>query len=138
MKQLLVLGLLLVVTQPVLAGERVLATYYHEDKYVWDGSRFDPKSLTIAHRTKPMYSWWILKYRTRQVVVQVKDRGPCFNGGPCSKVPSLKARIQKVEVDMTPRVKALLNFPGKAKVELLPYPPLPRPRPVVLQLVGYD
>lgn len=110
-------------------AEVVLATYYHEDKITCTGAAFKPNALAFAHRTAPMWSWWIFVYGKKQIIAQKTDCGPCAEGGPCSKNPAMKAHVQKVQVDMTPAMKRALDFPDKGYVLMVPLPPIPKAKP---------
>ena len=75
----LALGLLAVT--PALAAEHVRASWYgggHErlNMHAADGSRFNPRALTCAHRSLPFGTRLRVTYRGRSVVVRVSDRGP--------------------------------------------------------------
>jgi rare lipoprotein A len=74
----LALGLLAVAPA---SAETVRASWYgggHErlNSRAADGSRFNPRGLTCAHRSLPFGTRLRIAYRGRSVVVRVTDRGP--------------------------------------------------------------
>lgn len=92
----------------------VVASMYHEDKYIATGARFDPTKLAAAHKTLPLGTRLTLKRGHRSVVVIINDRGPYVRGRT---------------LDLTPAAnKALLCY-GMCRVRVESWPPLPKPRP---------
>ena len=75
----LALGLLAVA--PAVAAEHVRASWYGGsgeklNAHAADGSRFNPRALTAAHRTLPFGSRLRVCRAARCVVVRISDRGP--------------------------------------------------------------
>lgn len=96
------------------------ASVYWEDKFVATGQRFDPMAMSAAHRDLPFGTKLTVCYRGshRCIVVKINDRGP--------------AAWTRREIDLTRGAARALHFPGTGKVDIKPWPPLPRPRPNVL------
>jgi rare lipoprotein A len=60
------------------SAETTLASWYDEDLWNADGSRFNPDGLTAAHRTLPFGTRLQIRNLAtgRSVVVVIRDRGP--------------------------------------------------------------
>jgi rare lipoprotein A len=75
----LALGLMAVA--PAFAAEHVRASWYggggeRLNAHAADGSRFNPRAMTAAHRSLPFGTRLRVTYRGRSVVVRISDRGP--------------------------------------------------------------
>jgi rare lipoprotein A len=80
----LALGLLAVA--PAVAAEHVRASWYGGageklNAHAADGSRFNPRAMTCAHRSLPFGTRLRVAWRGRSVVVRVSDRGPARKTG---------------------------------------------------------
>jgi rare lipoprotein A len=64
--------------QPGARNFTGMASYYWEGSRVADGSRFNPRGMTAAHRTLPFGTrLWVTDLITqRSVMVTINDRGP--------------------------------------------------------------
>ena len=104
---------------PIHAETMVASVYDNSDgkNYrVATGARFDPKSMTAAHKTVPFGTKLIVKYGSNYAEVTIDDRGPFVRGR---------------ELDLTPAVQKALHFPGLGRVRVEAFPPLPKPRPEI-------
>jgi rare lipoprotein A len=89
-----------VAIQQAVAGENKprgfsgMAAYYSQSSRVASGGRFDPTSLTAAHRTLPFGTRVrVTDPKTgRSVIVTVNDRGP-FNKGRVIDVSLAAAKV---------------------------------------------
>jgi rare lipoprotein A len=75
------LALGLFAAAPAVAAEHVRASWYgggfeRLNAHAADGSRFNPRAMTAAHRSLPFGTRLRVTYRGREVVVRVSDRGP--------------------------------------------------------------
>lgn len=113
----LAIALLLLACGAAEAGSSlVIASMYHEDRFVATGARFDPTKMAAAHKTLPFGTWLTIKHGRRSAVIVINDRGPYVRGRT---------------LDLTPAAnKALLCY-GMCRVKMESWPPLPKPRPVI-------
>lgn len=81
------------------------------------GERFRASIYAIAHRTLPLKSCVKVRYRKRETIAVVNDRGPCLSPQCRAKAP---ARIRMRIADLTPALASYLRFPGLGKIELEP------------------
>ena len=93
----------------------MVASTYWEDTYTSTGARFNPAGLTAAHKTLPIGTKLTVRYGRRAIVVTVNDRGPFIRGR---------------DIDLARGAAKALRFPGLGRIQVEPYPPLPKPRPV--------
>jgi rare lipoprotein A len=96
------------------SADAEIASVYYEGPRVATGARFDPKALTVAHRTLPFGTRLILRHGGSRCEVRVNDRGPFVRGR---------------QFDLTPAVAKALRLGGLGRVVVEPFPPLPRERP---------
>ena len=52
------------------------ASWYNKGHTTANGEKFDPKGLTVAHRTLPFGTKLDLCYNEKKITVRVNDRGP--------------------------------------------------------------
>ena len=121
------ISILLIVLVTIFVLGLLLATYasarpaqasvYWEDYYICTGQRFNPDGITAAHRTLPLGTKLTISYRPsrRVIVVEINDRGP--------------AEWTHREIDLSRGAAKALRFPGTGRVDVQPWPPLPKPRP---------
>lgn len=80
------------------------------------GAAFDANGMAAAHRTLPFGTIVTLKHYRRTLNVKINDRGPFVRGRT---------------FDLTPAANKYLQCGGLCRVEIIPYPPLPKPRPAI-------
>lgn len=95
---------------------------YDEDRYVATGHRYNPDGITAAHRTLPFGTRLLVKYGRRVIELIINDRGP--------------AAWTHREIDLSRGAARALRFPGTGRVRIEPWPPLPRPRPLLTTVIG--
>lgn len=79
------------------------------------GEPYDGSIMAIAHRTRPLKSCVVVKYRKWTQIAVVNDRGPCLSARCQAMAPkSVRQRI----ADLTPALAKSINFPGLGPVEL--------------------
>ncbi len=74
------------------------------------GEVFNENDFTCAHRTLPFGTFLAVKYKDRQIVVKVNDRGPFIPGR---------------DLDLSKRAAQALGFSGVVRVEIEIVTPLP-------------
>lgn len=52
------------------------ASYYNKGHTTASGEKFDPKGLTVAHKSLPFGTKLDLCYNDKKITVRVNDRGP--------------------------------------------------------------
>lgn len=114
--------MLLLSVSTASAMERGLASVYWENDgsaqshRVATGHRFNPYSLTAAHRTLPFDTIVrVVNLLTKEsVYLKINDRGPCLTPGCKRKRPDLKKRI----IDLTPEGADTIHLAGLGPVIL--------------------
>lgn len=81
------------------------------------GERFKASVLAVAHRTLPLGSHVMVRYRGRTACAVVNDRGPCLSAYCQSHAPK---RVRDRVLDMMPRLASRLGFPGLGRVAFWP------------------
>jgi rare lipoprotein A (peptidoglycan hydrolase) len=116
LKRTLALAALCLSLTPARAGPTgvVVASVYWEGYRVATGEKFDPRGMTVAHKTLPLGTRLFVSYGRNHAEVVVNDRGPYIRGR---------------EIDLALGVAKALHFSGVGKVRVVYWPPLPRARP---------
>lgn len=91
----------------------VLASTYWQDQNVYNGTRFNPYSLTAASRSLVLGSCIMVEYKGTQSKVLINDRGPCFS----KKCQAERPDLLKRELDLSLGTATILKFNGLDKVK---------------------
>lgn len=78
---------------------------YESGRATASGERFQPESLTAAHRTLPFGARLQVSHAGRSIVVRVNDRGPAAWTGRC--------------IDLSQAAARALGFGGLAQVRIV-------------------
>ena len=133
--------------------EKGKASYYADKfkgRHTSNGDRYDPDSLTCAHRTHPFGTYLLVSWPARgsSVIVRVNDRGPFGKGrvvdlskAAAQKLGMVLAGVADVEVQVVSPEPPAPLFPSQQVLEPLasrkvtippvvgPYPPIVNPQP---------
>lgn len=116
---ILAFGLLLTSAQAKEVG--IASVYWENDgsaqsHHIATGARFNPHSMTAAHRTLPFGTIVRVKNLQNNIAAYIKinDRGPCLTPRCQRTMPHLKKRI----IDLTPTAADAIYLPGLGMVEV--------------------
>ena len=100
MKVITLLSLLAI--SSIAEARSMLTSWYDHGTVTANGEKFNPDGLTAAHKSLPFGTKLWLRYKDRQIVVRINDRGPFIKGRELDlargAARKLQLKLDRVEV----------------------------------------